>query len=205
MITKTLESLRRNWSANPRVRWLLGVIVLILMVEGALRWYEWIGRSFQELGSLQLKITQLRNQTRDISLLQGTLNTASEVEVQAKTRLLASRSEAAAQAILQDWVAGVAAKVGSANHSSTVGAARPAGQTGRPQPGAETSPRGEALFEVPVSITATMTPESVIAWLRAIEGGPWMIRTQSLSIRTADRRFEIGLLVPITMKAPDQP
>ncbi len=185
------------WRENRRLRWLFALTFSVLLADGCLRWLDWFGAAQAQKVKLEARLSQLDAQSRDLTALRSTLRAAQDLEKQAKARLLTTRSEAVAQAKLQDWLLDVAVKNRLVLQALTVGAARPAADSKTERPDERQSKTSDGLMELPVSLSILMTPDAVVAALQALEEGPWWLRVQSFSIRTAERRIELGIVVPL--------
>jgi Tfp pilus assembly protein PilO len=189
MQSPLLQNLLRGWRENARLRWLAALIVLVLVFEGAMRWWGWFDSLSQQRTRLEISAAQLKAQSRDTNALQATLASVQGLEKQAKARLLTTRSEAAAQAQLQDWVLELARSRQLLVNNVVAGAARPATTTKTERPDEQSRVATDGLLEFPLNITLMLTAESVAAALSAVETGPWLLRVHSVSIRVTERRI----------------
>ncbi len=198
------QGLSKAIAANPRLRIMIGLTVLVVLVELGMRWVDSIEAQFNERAQLQAEMAQLKFQNRDPRTLDTALQYANGASKLASMRLFEAGSEALAQAKLQDWHGDLTREANLQVISLNVGNARPVSvktptQTAaRPQAASQVA---SPIIEVPVTLAIRFTPESLSAVLSGLEGAQALVRIESISVRRLERRVDLGLVYPVRIKA----
>lgn len=199
------SSLGQTLAANPRLRIMLVLMGLVIVAEMGMKWLDHTESQLNERAQLMAQIVQLKSQTRDPKKIESAFQYAQGAQKIAATRLLEARSEALAQAQLQDWMGELTQQANTQVLNLNIGNARPASAKAPVAAPAQPPQSGQTqsgnVIEVPVTLAIRFTPESLTAILNALEGAPALVRIESLSVRRPERRVDLGIVVPVRIKA----
>lgn len=186
---------------------MLILVGLVIVAEMGMKWLDHTESQLNERAQLMAQIVQLKSQTRDPKKIESALQYAQGAQKIAAMRLLEARSEALAQAQLQDWMGELTRQVNTQVLSLNIGNARPASAkapiAATAQPPQSGQKQNGNVIEVPITLAIRFTPESLTAILNALEGAQALVRIESLSVRRPERRVDLGIVVPVRIKATD--
>lgn len=200
-LQRLFELGRQSWQANPRLRILLSLIALIIIADASLRWLDGVTQQLTRRTELQAEVAQLQRQTRDPQRLQHNLADARLLQQHALHRILLVRSEAQAQARLQDWLTQLVQQNNVQVMALSVGSARPVTEAtpqAKHDKTLDTRPRAD--MSLTANMTVRFTPDALNTLLLALEDAEWIVRIDSLSVRRAERRVDIVLSVPVRIE-----
>jgi hypothetical protein len=183
-----LLALRRDLSGNRRLQWGLLAVLVILGVEGGLRWMDNLETQERKLAQLRGQKIQLREQVRDKTALEALLDKAERLKEAARTRLWVVPSEAVGQARQKDWVQNLAQREGI--RLQTLVLAAPRANPGGAPPAAD-------IREFRATLTFPFSPAQLEKALAAIETGPAFARIEGLKVNRRMRRVEIEFAMSI--------
>jgi len=199
-----LTAIRKVWSdmqSSPRLRWGLMIIVVVLLVEGGLRWSDAIALQRQQISGLQAKVANLRAGMKDEALLKDTLIATRNAAALVDSRLWTVSSEAVGQAKLKDWLTDVIKRNIADQYTINLSASR---EMARPETGAygvlvatneQASSDKVGVREFRANITFKLTPKALEGVLIDVEGGEPLSAVESLLVKGLERRVEMTVRV----------
>lgn len=180
----------QEFRANPRLRYLAALVLLVLLVEGGLRWADSLTQQQAALTQLQSDLAKLRSHSRDEKSLRASLATVAGQSQAIEQRIWSVPSEAVGQARLKDWLVGVAQRSVADQYNITLGGG---GDTARPA--ATAKPANAALRELRATMSFRFTPSALEAVLAEIEGGQPFAAIDTLSVKRQERKVELTVRV----------
>lgn len=192
LLDKTVAELR----ANKRLLYGLAAIALVVLVEGALRWSDWLGQRQAILTTLQTDLTTLKSHARDEAALRAALAQVQRMSESMDTRLWTVSSEAVGQARLKDWLTDIVKRAIANQYAVTLAASRELGKPGPSGPGAASPVR-----EFRATVSFQLTPRALEGVLLEIEGGEPFAAVETLLVKKQERRVEITVRVLMRIKA----
>lgn len=195
--------LRSTWSklaselrANPRLRYGLIAIVLMVLVEAGLRWNDVITQQQAVVTRLQTELTTLRSHARDENALRTALEQAQTMAQTMDERLWTVSSEAVGQARLKDWLTEIVKKSIADQYAITLAASHEIGKPGKNE-GNAASP----MREFRANVSFRFTPRALEGVLLEIEGGEPFAAVETLVVRKLERRVELTVRVLMRIQA----
>jgi hypothetical protein len=172
---------------NSRLRWGLLAIALVLLVDGALRWSDWVTRQQQTLTRFQTELAELKSNARDEASLRSALAQAKTMSEAVDARLWTVSSEAVGQARMKDWLTDIVKRAVANQYVVTLAASRELGK-----PGTSSVPTvSPTLREFRATVSFQLTPRALEGVLLDIEGGEPFAAVETLLVKKQERRVEI--------------
>jgi hypothetical protein len=181
----SLGKLVREFQQSRRLQLGLAAVLLLVGVEGCLRWIDHLAARERQLQEVRSELGTLRTQSGDESALRQSLADLVRAREAVDARLWAVSSEAVGQARLKDWVSGIINRVRAQNYTLAVSTARPVG--GNAEAG--------DLREIRATTSMTFTPAVLEMVLGEIEGGEAFANVEALNVDQRQRRVELTLRV----------
>ncbi|MDR1647324.1 MAG: hypothetical protein LBR88_04720 [Zoogloeaceae bacterium] len=170
-------------------------MVVILGVEGNLRWIDHLDAQEKMLAQLRNQKSQLRAQVRDKAVLEVFLKKIGEIQSAAKTRLWVVPSEAVGQARQKDWIQALFQREGIRLQSLVLATPRAdAAASAVSTPSAEAGTAAD-IREFRATLTFPFSPNNLEKVLGAIEGSSTFARIESLRVNRRQRRIELEFAV----------
>lgn len=196
LISESLDEFR----GNRKLQYGLLAIVLILCVDGGLRWMENLAAQEKHLQELRSELAHLRSQSRDEEDLKRQLADLKSAQQVIDDRLWVVSSEAVGQAQLADWLSGVLKKAEAKNFKLVLSSPRPVSKAvarggqvgGTKEPSVQEA--GD-LREFRANVTMQFSPVSLERVLRDIEGGQPLAMVESLMVKRQDRKVDLSVRV----------
>jgi len=182
--------------SNKRLLYGLAIIALVVVVEGGLRWSDWLGQQQATLTRLQTDLSTLKSDASDEATLRAALAQVQRMGESMDTRLWTVSSEAVGQARLKDWLTGIVKRSIANQYAVTLAASRELGKPGPDGPGATSSVR-----EFRATVSFQLTPRALEGVLLEIEGGEPFAAVETLLVKKPERRVEITVRVLMRIKA----
>ncbi|MEO5732844.1 MAG: hypothetical protein ABIN96_00030 [Rubrivivax sp.] len=205
-----------RFQINPRLLWLLGVVALIVLGEGALRAMAAHQSMLAELASARARATVLAGASASDDWAART--TAANQEAQAlRERLWTAPSQAQAQARLADWLGRVlpdsaaggrpviglmASQLPPSQAPGAIGSTVTGGRFSVAGPGVEpVSAVSDAdIVRVRAGVTVVLLPGVLEKTLVAIEGGGQLARIDALTVSGQSRQLQMTVSVPVLLQ-----
>lgn len=185
-----------EWRGNPRLRYGMIAIALVLVVEGGLRWSDAITRQQTELARLQTELATLRSNARDEATLRATLEKVQGMAQALDERLWTVSSEAVGQARLKDWLTEIVQRSIADQYLITLAGSR---ELDKPSKGGGNATVPVREFRANVSFR--LTPRALEGVLLEIEGGEPLAAVETLVARKQERR--VTLTVRVLMRVQE--
>lgn len=195
-VLQLLDKAAIELRANKRLLYGLAAIALVIVVEGGLRWSDWLGQQQATLTTLQTDLTTLKSHARDEAALRATLAQAKRMGESTDIRLWTVSSEAVGQARLKDWLTDIVKRSIANQYAVTLAASRELGKPGSSGSGATSSVR-----EFRATVSFQLTPRALEDVLFEIEGGEPFAAVETLLVKKQERRVEITVRVLMRIKA----
>lgn len=194
LFNKALIELR----GNSRLRWGLFAIALVLLVDGALRWSDWVARQQQTLTRFQTELAELKSNARDEASLRSALAQAKTMSDVVDARLWTVSSEAVGQARMKDWLTDIVKRAIANQYAVTLAASRELGK-----PATSSVPTvSPTLREFRATVSFQLTPRALEGVLLDIEGGEPFAAVETLLVKKQERRVEITVRLIMRIQPP---
>lgn len=188
---------------NPRLRYGLFAIMLMVLIEAGLRWSESITAQQTAATRLQTELTTLRSHARDEAALRAALEQARAMGEAMDERLWTVSSEAVGQARLKDWLTELVKSSIADQYTITLAPSREVGKTG-PEVGSTTPAAAAAASsarEFRANVSFRFTPRALEGMLIEIEGGEPFAAVETLLVKKPERRVELTVRVLMRIQA----
>ncbi len=205
-LQSSLNKLVSELSGNPRLRYGLLVIVLVVLVEAGLRWGESIATQQTAATRLQTELTTLRSHARDEATLRAALDQAHAMGEAMDERLWTVSSEAVGQARLKYWLTELVKRSIADQYAITLASSRELGKGGSDVGSAGPSTAGAAPAassdrEFRANVSFRFTPRALEGMLLEIEGGEPFAAVETLLVKKQERRVELTVRVLMRIQA----
>jgi len=197
-----MHAVGKAWAdvrANPRLRWGLVLIAVVMCVEGGLRWSDAIAQQQQVLSKLQADVAVLRTGLKNDAALTESLETSRQTAALVDARLWTVSSEAVGQAKMKDWLTEVVKRNIADQYAINLSVSRELGKREGTSASAATSPQAEApvagLREFRANVSFRLTPRALEGVLIEVEGGEPYGAVESLVVKGQERRVEMAVRV----------
>lgn len=192
------NKMRTELRGNPRLRRGLMAIAMVLLVDGALRWSDWVIQQQDTLARLQTELTELKSNARDEATLRSALAQAQSLSDAIDARLWTVSSEAVGQARMKDWLTDIVKRAIANQYAVTLAASRELGK-----PAATSVPAASpALREFRATVSFQLTPRALEGVLLDIEGGEPFAAVETLLVKQQERRVELTVRLIMRIKPP---
>lgn len=183
-----LKKIAAELRVNLRLQVGFAVIVLVLLVEGGLRWYAWIEQQQIARSRLQAEVLSLKAKVQDEAGLRETLAELQQTSESVSRRLWHVSSEAVGQARLKDWLTDILKRSIADQYAITLAPSR---EIGKPGAAAMTM----VAREFRASVSFRLTPRALEGVLLEIEGGEPFSAIETLVVKKQERRVELTVRV----------
>lgn len=206
-MSAAMQSLRKaaaELRGNPRLRYGLALIALVLLVELGLRWSDSIAQQQQTLAKLQSDLSSLKSGMRNETALTQSLAEVKKIGKALDTRLWTVSSEAVGQARLKDWLTEVVKRAIADQYAITLGASQEIGKAAELSGSDSVSSMtasNSALREFRATVSFRLTPRALEGVLLEVEGGEPFAAVETLTVKGQERRVEMTLRVLMRIKA----
>lgn len=190
--------------ANPRLRYGLALIILVLMTEAGLRWSDAIAQQQQTLVKLQSDLSALKSGMRSEAALKQSLAQVQRMGKAMDTRLWTVSSEAVGQARLKDWLTDLVKRSIADQYAIALGATQDVGKPAAPFGGEAirtASASDSALREFRATVSFRLTPRALEGVLLGVEGGEPFAAVETLTVKGQERRVEMTVRFLMRVKA----
>ena len=199
LLAKAFAELR----ANPRLRWGLVLIALVVVVDGGFRWSDAVVQQEQALAKLQADVAALKAGLKNEATLQDSAESSRLLAALIDKRLWAVSSEAVGQAKMKDWLTEVVKRNIADQYAITLGVSRELGK--QEGSNAATLPESTlAVREFRANVSFRMTPRALEGVLLEIEGGEPFGAVESLLVKASERRVEMTIRVLMRIQAQEE-
>ncbi|MDP2367509.1 hypothetical protein [Rhodoferax sp.] len=205
-MSAVLKKLLTELRGNRRLLAGLAIVALVVVIEGGLRWSDWLGAQQITLTKLRAELSDLKTHTRDEAALRTALSQAQRMGNAMDARLWSVSSEAVGQARMKDWLTDIVKRSIANQYAVTLAASRELGKPGAADPsGAQGSVQGgtaPTLREFRATVSFQLTPRALEGVLLEIEGGEPFAAVETLLVKKQERRVELTVRVIMRIKAP---
>jgi hypothetical protein len=203
-MTAPMHVVRKVWDdlrSNPRLRWGLVLIAIVVLVEGGLRWSDAIAQRQQVLVKLQADVIALRTGLKNDAALTESLEASRKTAALVDARLWTVSSEAVGQAKMKDWLTEVVKRNIADQYAINLNGSRELGKrdaTGGAAPvatPAQTEAATAGVREFRANVSFRLTPRALEGVLLDVEGGEPFAVVESLLVKGQERRVEATVRV----------
>lgn len=188
----------REFKSNKRLQFGSIAMLLIVLIEGGLRWNDRIIQQTKELQTLTGEIATLKQQALNENLLKELLANSQTARKTVETRLWVAPSDAIAQARLKDWLLDLTARTGIPNPNLNLANPRPIEEKeDAPPQNSEVQSSTSGLKRFRATMIFRFSPETLERALMEIEGGVPYAKVDTLVVNKREMRAEIGLTMLI--------
>jgi hypothetical protein len=188
----------REIRGNRRLQLGLAAIFFMLVIEGGMRWTEYLAQQEKTLAALRDEKQRLQAQAQDKAVLGEILQTLDDLQEKARKRIWRVHSEAVGQARQKDWLLAFCQDNNIHLHNLTLATPRAYdSKLDARQPDAPGIPaRKKAdLREFRATLSFSFSPKALEHMLAAIEGSDFFARVEGLSANRQQRRVEVEFVM----------
>lgn len=178
--TTSLQRVRAEWSANPRLRWGVGIALMIASLYAALVLNDWRNRlhaEYQQESVRLVKTASLAGQQQWVARAQQ----ARDLRRALEAKVPASATLGLAQAEAQSWIQELVRAFGGRDMTSQARAP------------VRVSANGD-VWKIPVTIRGGLTSSQYLEMLRRIEGNERLIVVEQVTLDN-QRRLTIDMTI----------
>lgn len=178
--TTSLQRVRAEWSANPRLRWGVGIALMIASLYAALVLNDWRNRlhaEYQQASVRLVKTASLAGQQQWVARAQQ----ARDLRRALEAKVPVSATLGLAQAEAQSWIQELVRAFGGRDMTSQARAP------------VRVSANGD-VWKIPVTIRGGLTSSQYLEMLRRIEGNERLIVVEQVTLDN-QRRLTIDMTI----------
>lgn len=193
LLSKAVADIR----ANARLRWGLALILLVVLVDGGLRWSDAVARQQQALAKLHAEVAALKSGIENESALTGTVESSRLLAALIDKRLWIVSSEAVGQAKMKDWLTEVLKRNVADQYAIALGVSRELGkqESGKSDKSVSASAQTSTIREFRANVSFRLTPRALEGVLLEVEGGEPFGAVESLLVKGQERRVEMTVRI----------